>query len=109
MKYNKAGWVEDLPSLITGRKYHGCSHYTDTSDRLVSRAFSSSLSLLIASVQVYMVAGGENRVSGLVKLNSAEILVAGTYAWTAVNPLPQPYWNMRMVSLNNIPYMFGQR
>ena len=42
-------------------------------------------------------------------LSSAEILVAGTYAWTAVNPLPQPYWNMRLVSLNNIPYMFGQR
>ena len=35
VKYNKAGWVEDLPSLLTGRKNHGCSHYTDTSGQLV--------------------------------------------------------------------------
>ena len=37
-----------------------------------------------------------------------EILVVGTYSWTATNPLSQPYWKMKMVSLNNIPYMFGQ-
>ena len=45
VKYNKAGWVEDLPSLITGRKNHGCSHYTDSSDQLVSSSppFTRSL------------------------------------------------------------------
>ena len=46
VKYDKAGWVEDLPSLITGRKNHGCSHYTDTSNNLVSQSLPSLLSSL---------------------------------------------------------------
>ena len=58
--------------------------------------------------QVYLVVGGENR-EGLGYLSSAEILVKGTYAWTSVSSLSQSYWLMKMVSLDNIPYMFGQR
>ena len=49
VKYDKAGWVEDLPSLITGRKNHGCADYTDTSDQLVSRSPATPLSFLIAT------------------------------------------------------------
>ena len=26
-RYNRDGWVEDMPSLVTGRKGHGCSRY----------------------------------------------------------------------------------
>ena len=51
-------------------------------------------------------AGGENR-RGEGYLSSAEILVSGTYSWTSVSPLPQKYWNFRMVTLANTPYMFG--
>ena len=51
--------------------------------------------------------GGEDRVSGEY-LASTEILVTGTSAWTSVSPLPQKYWNLRVVSLDNTPYMFGQ-
>ena len=106
VKYNKAGWVEDLPSLITGRRYHSCSHYTDTSDQLVSQ---SLLSVFIAPLQVYLVVGGQKHpYSSSNYLASAEILVAGTYAWTAVSSLPQKLWKMRMVSLHNIAYLFGQ-
>ena len=35
VKYNEDGWLEDLPDLINGRYYHGCSHYYD-GDVLVS-------------------------------------------------------------------------
>ena len=52
-------------------------------------------------------AGGENR-RGQSYLNSTEILVAGTYAWTLVSPLPQKYWYFRMVTLANTPHMFGK-
>jgi len=52
------------------------------------------------------VAGGENR-RGEGYLSSVEILVAGTYAWTPASPLPQKYWYFRMVTLSNIPHMFG--
>ena len=53
-------------------------------------------------------AGGENR-QGQSYLKSAEILVAGTYAWTLVSPLPQKYWYFRMVTLANTPHMFGKQ
>ena len=26
-RYNLAGWVEDLPNLVTGRASHGCSSF----------------------------------------------------------------------------------
>ena len=26
-QYNQAGWVRDLPDLLQGRYYHGCSYY----------------------------------------------------------------------------------
>ena len=32
----------------------------------------------------------------------------GTYAWAATNPLAIKFWLMSLVSLDNIPYMFGQ-
>ena len=66
---------------------------------------SPLLSVFIAPLQVYLVVGGETTGSNY--LDSAEILVEGTYAWTAVSSLPQKFWKMRLVSLNNIPYMFG--
>ena len=29
-RYNINGWVEDLDDLITGRRYHGCTQYSNT-------------------------------------------------------------------------------
>ena len=34
--YDKDGWVRDLPNLQTVRKKHGCGHYIDDSNNLVS-------------------------------------------------------------------------
>ena len=33
--YNEQGWVEDLPSLITGRFDHGCGHFVNNENKLV--------------------------------------------------------------------------
>ena len=33
--YNTNGWVEDLPSLITGRFDHGCGHFVNNENKLV--------------------------------------------------------------------------
>ena len=33
--YNNAGFVEDLPSLNTGRMYHGCGHFVNTDNQVV--------------------------------------------------------------------------
>ena len=28
-EYNEAGWVRDLPQLLTGRSQHGCSYFVN--------------------------------------------------------------------------------
>ena len=28
-EYNEAGWVRDLPPLLTGRIHHGCSYFVN--------------------------------------------------------------------------------
>ena len=35
-KYSQTGWVEDLPSLKTGRYRHGCGTYLDSNNQMVS-------------------------------------------------------------------------
>ena len=35
-KYNKDGWIEDLPSLNVGRELHGCGTYLDSNSNRVS-------------------------------------------------------------------------
>ena len=35
-KYNKDGWMEDLPSLNTERNRHGCGTYLDSNNNRVS-------------------------------------------------------------------------
>ena len=34
--YSEDGWVEDLPNLLTGRWHHGCGHYINNEDKMVS-------------------------------------------------------------------------
>ena len=33
-RYNDQGWIEDLPSLITGRYGHACAGYTSEGNRV---------------------------------------------------------------------------
>ena len=35
-RYGQQGWLEDLPTLITGRYYHACSSFV-SSERVVSK------------------------------------------------------------------------
>ena len=35
-QYNEAGWVRDLPGLLQGRLYHGCSYYNKEDGTKVS-------------------------------------------------------------------------
>ena len=34
--YDIEGWVENLPFLSEGRRFHGCGHYVDSFDNIVS-------------------------------------------------------------------------
>ena len=37
VRYNRAGWVEDLPNLLTGNRYHACGHYTNNDNQKVRK------------------------------------------------------------------------
>ena len=41
--YSIGGWVKDLPNLNHGRAGHGCGHYVDSNDNLVSLCPLSSI------------------------------------------------------------------
>ena len=50
-KYGLAGWLEDFPNLITGRRKHGCGQYTDSSGRQVRLdMITSSVSSLLSGL-----------------------------------------------------------
>ena len=34
--YDRKGWLRDLPNLQSARRNHGCGHYVDDSNRVVS-------------------------------------------------------------------------
>ena len=34
--YDRKGWLRDLPNLQSARRDHGCGHYVDGSNRVVS-------------------------------------------------------------------------
>ena len=34
--YSTDGWLEDLPDLLTGRYVHGCGHYINNNNKMVT-------------------------------------------------------------------------
>ena len=34
--YTTEGWIEDLPDLLTGRSSHGCGHFVNSDNEMVS-------------------------------------------------------------------------
>merc|ERR1712107_139187 len=87
-RYSQTGWIEDLPSLNTGRYNHGCSTYLDSNNQ-----------------QIYLVTGGS---SGSIYLSSTEQLVKGGGSWTIKeNSLPARLYSLRSITLNNQIFTTG--
>jgi len=86
-RYDRNGWMEDLPSLLTARYHHGCALYTtDTGDK------------------VYVVMGGFDFDNFL---SSTETLQLEDFAWRDSTPLPRPLAGLRAATLDNIIYITG--
>ena len=49
--YDNEGWVENLPFLSEGRRFHGCGHYVDSFDNIVSLCI---LQVLLGILQDYI-------------------------------------------------------
>ena len=86
--YTEAGYLTDLPSLITGRYHLGCSYYTNQD-----------------GTNTYLVTGGYSITRDL--LASTELLVEGGQAWLQTAPLPSPRSNLAGANINGVIYMTG--
>lgn len=91
-KYNTSGWEKYLNPLNTERYQHACSSY-----------------ISVSGDTVLLVTGGVNYNSAnkFNYLSSTEILVDGTWRYTA--PLPSPRGYLRAGTVKNIVYIFGGR
>jgi len=84
-RYNKEGFVENLPSMIESRTAHGCGYFNRDGKK------------------VLVVGGGyEGKTSR--KKSSTEIFTLGSTAWTTAAPLPQAIFAFASVSINDKIY-----
>jgi len=82
-KYDKNGWIMDLPKLNTGRYLHACGHYYSETNELM-----------------YLVTGG-------VSLTSTEIMSSSGSSWSYVGNLPLATYGMGVISVNNQIFVIG--
>jgi len=97
-KYNEDGWVEDMPTLNDGRRYHGCGHYISDNNDLY-----------------YLVAGGYGYGDSYLK--TTEIMSAfpnpesrskwGTQRWWFAENLPSHRQGLKGTSINGQIFMTG--
>ena len=85
-RYSEAGWEADLPSLLTGRFWHGCGGYVGDGGQFV-----------------LAVTGGVR--ADLTYLSSTEIFMSGL--WREAGPLPVASM-LTGLNLNNDLLMIGE-
>ena len=94
-RYDKNGWMEDLPPLLQGRRFHGCSLFASAGDK-----------------QMAIVAGGygfsETEDSNVV-LDTCEMFDYASRQWTVIARLPMALRGLVGVTLDNSPVMLGDQ
>jgi len=90
-RYDKKGFVQNLPSMLVARQHHGCGSFFRPNGDLV-----------------YMVAGGNARNGFDYSVTaSTEMLTLGADTWVLATPLPSPRLGLRGVNLDNTVFMTG--
>merc|ERR1711971_1542538 len=85
--YSVKGWLQDLPSLNTGRSNHACSSYWSGERR------------------VFIVTGG---IFSSDKLDTTETLDTGSSNWvTSGAKLPRPMYGLRAANIDDRVLIFG--
>merc|ERR1712106_418861 len=93
-RYNKHGFVEDMPQLTVGRFDHACAAYQRDD-----------------GTQVMLVAGGLLHTG--MHTGTTEVLVGNSRAWETVGPLPdltegrEGYAGVKIAKLGNTLYLSG--
>ena len=110
-RYNLAGWVEDLPNLVTGRASHGCSSFIMNDIKVSYKCcLNSRRAIYVDLRQAYIVAGGyyTNDDWSTTYTASTEMYIVGSSEWRVMAPLPVAVARLAGVTLSNTVYMTGQ-
>ena len=91
----------DLPGLLQGRLYHGCSYYNKDDGTKVSISINYSPIIIF---QMYLVSGGLYGGS----LSSTELLMESASAWVLTGELPSPRSDLRGANIDNKILMTGK-
>ena len=94
--------MRDLPTLLQGRRYHGCSYYSNNEGTKVDIDINY---FPIIIFQTYLVSGG--RDDGWDNLSSTEILEETASAWVLTGELPSPRRGLRGANIDNRILMTG--
>ena len=100
-RYNRNGFVEDLPSMIRSRMDHGCGHFVNSQNQKVciQAIMMKTTSNNVFRFEVFLVAGGQF---------DAEYLIAGSSSWVLTAYIPGGIGNgARGISFMNRVLMTG--
>ena len=109
-RYNKEGWLEDLPSLKVGRSEgHGCTQYSSGGGQVrLTINMISQIDILHIFPQVLLVTGGKTETYGY--LDSTELLWPGSDSvWEEISSarLPRHLSGVRITNVDNRVLLFG--
>jgi len=90
--FDKNGFVEQLPDLLTGRFFHACGFFINNDKN-----------------KVLLVAGGYgySRTLGRITLDSTESLLIGDSSWQTEGSLPNAVHGIKGVSISNKIFLTG--
>ena len=93
-RYDRNGWLEDLPPLLQGRRFHGCSLFASDGYK-----------------QTAIVAGGYgfSESEGNIVLDTCEMFDFTSSQWTVIARLPMALKGLVGVTLDNSPVMIGDQ
>ena len=98
--FDVTGPKQRLPDLIEERRVHGCGHYFNNRQQLVSyRSAKMSPHAHMSTVKVYLVTRGLNDRTR--PLASTELLTEGDKRWVSSTPLPSGRLGLTGATLDN--------
>ena len=100
-EYSETGYIEDLPQLLRGRYWHGCSYFDNEEGTKVD---IDSESCGVVVFQTFLVTGGYD---GYSIISSTELLTEKTSAWTKTGDLPSPRTSLRGTNIDQRVVMTG--
>ena len=103
-EYSETGFTRDLPQLLQGRWYHGCSYFENEEGTKVD-IDSNSCGVII--FQTFLVTGGY--YNGSARLSSTELLVETSAAWILTGELPTPRQGLRGANIDQRVLMTGNK